>query len=38
MSENPMSESGNTYLEKIKGILCYGPCMAVGRKDARLLQ
>ena len=32
------NKPGNTYLEERKGLLCLGPDMAVGVKDARLLQ
>ena len=32
------NKTGNTYLEERIGLLCLGPDMAVGVKDARLLQ
>ena len=34
----PTNKPGNTYLEERIGLLCLGPEMAVGIKDARLLQ
>ena len=34
----PINKPGNTYLEERIGLLCLGPDMAVGVKDARLLQ